>query len=144
MNAQSSELNFPETYNLYMTSKNETMNSRIHEFKILQKRPASLLKPLYDDLLYPNYYFKNIFKPCFSILKAFKGILQHFKFVNCWLVVSFFDVTDRYILAKWLKFKVNESFSFSRSTTSVPSKSMDKDDAYCLRTEQRWPRSTNM
>ena len=37
MNAQSSELNFPETYNLYMTSKNETMNSRIHEFKILQK-----------------------------------------------------------------------------------------------------------
>ena len=107
MNAQSSELNFPETYNLYMTSKNETMNSRIHEFKILQKRPASLLKPLYDDLLYPNYYFKNIFKPCFSILKAFKGILQHFKFVNCWLVVSFFDVTDRYILAKWLKFKVD-------------------------------------
>ena len=37
MDAQSSELNFPETNNLFMTSKNKTMNSPIHEFKVLQK-----------------------------------------------------------------------------------------------------------
>ena len=38
------------------------------------------------------YCFKNIFKPGFFILKALKGILQHFKFVNWWICsfVGFF------------------------------------------------------
>ena len=31
---------------------------------------------------FPIHYFKNNFKPCSFISKAFKEILQHFKFVN--------------------------------------------------------------
>ena len=56
-------------------------------------RPESLLKPLFNGVLFPIYYFKKRFKPCFFILKALKDILQHFKLVNLWIcefVVSFF------------------------------------------------------
>ena len=59
---------------------------RIHKFKVhTAKRPASLLNPLYNDVLSLIHYFKKHFKPCFFILKAFKDILQHFKFVNWWI-----------------------------------------------------------
>ena len=60
-----------------VTSKNETKNSPIHEF-----RPESLLKPLFNGALFLIYYFKKDFKPCFFILTALKDILQHFELVN--------------------------------------------------------------
>ena len=69
-------------FNLFVTSKNETTNSPIHKFKVLQKRPDSLLNPLFNCVLFLISYFKKKFKRCFSIFKALKDILQHFKFVN--------------------------------------------------------------
>ena len=66
-------------YNLFATSKNETTNSRIQS---TAKKAASLLKLLYNGLLFIIHYFEKHFKPCFFILMAFKDILQHFKFVN--------------------------------------------------------------
>ena len=39
--------------------------------------------------------FKKHFKPYLFILKAFKDILQHFKFVNWKIGFVFFDVTNR-------------------------------------------------
>ena len=62
--------------------KNETTNSPIQS---TDKRPASLLKPLYNGVLFLIHYFKKHLKPCFFILKALKNILQHFKFVNWWI-----------------------------------------------------------
>ena len=61
--------------NLFVTSKNETMNSPIHEFKVLHK---GLLKPLFSV----SYLKKKHFKPYFFILKALKDILKHFESVN--------------------------------------------------------------
>ena len=68
-----------QIFNLFVTSK-----KRNHEFTNLNtaKRPAILLKPLYNGVLFLIHYFKKHFKPCLFILKAFKDILQHFKFVN--------------------------------------------------------------
>ena len=69
-----------ERINLFVTSKTKP---RIHQFKVL---PESRLKPLFNVVLFLIryfHYFKKHFKPCFFfILKAFKDILQHFKFVN--------------------------------------------------------------
>ena len=65
-------------YNLFMTSKNETKNSPIHEYKVLQARPESLLIPLFNGVFFLIYHFKKHFKPCLSIFKALKDILQHF------------------------------------------------------------------
>ena len=70
------------TCNLFMTSKNELSNSRN---KSPAKRPGSLLKALFNGALFLIYYFKKHFQLCFSILKALKDILQHFKFVNWWI-----------------------------------------------------------
>ena len=78
-------------YNLFVTSKNKTTNSPIHEFKVLHKG-QSLLKPLFNGVLFLIYYFKKHFNPCFFILKTFCSTL------NSWIgefVVSFFDVTNR-------------------------------------------------
>ena len=46
-------------YNLFMTSKNETKNSPIHEYKVLQARPESLLIPLFNGVFFLIYYFKK-------------------------------------------------------------------------------------
>ena len=57
--------------------------------------PASLLKPLYNGVLFLIHYFKKHFKPCFFILRAFKTFCST---SNSWIgefVVSFFDVTNR-------------------------------------------------
>ena len=78
-------INVWEIINLFVTSKNETTNSPIHQFTSLKWRPESLLKPLFDGVLFLVYYFKKHFEPCFFILQALKDILQHCKFV-----VSFF------------------------------------------------------
>ena len=65
--------------------KNETTNSPIYELKVLHKGKRALLKPLFNDLLFLIYYFKNHFKPYFLILEALKDILQHFNFENWWI-----------------------------------------------------------
>ena len=77
-----------------MRSKNETPNSPIHEFSA-KLRPENLLKPLFNGVLFLNDYFNKHFKPSFFISKALKDILQHFRFVNWWMDVSYFDVTIR-------------------------------------------------
>ena len=41
----------------------------------LQKGQKTFLKLLCNGVLFLIYYFKNHFKPCFSILKAFKAFL---------------------------------------------------------------------
>ena len=63
-------------YNLFVTSKNETTNSPILEFKVLHE---SLLKPLFISYL----LLLKTFQACFFILKALKDI---FKFVNWWIL----------------------------------------------------------
>ena len=67
-----------------MTSKNETTNSPIHEFRVLHKGRGAF-KPLFNGVGFLIYYFKKHFKHCFFIVKTLKDILQHFKFVN-WLI----------------------------------------------------------
>ena len=79
------------TINLFVTSK-----KRNHEFTNLACCiKASLFKPFFNGVLLLIYYFKKHFKHCFFISKALKDILQHFKFVNWWMDVSYFDVTIR-------------------------------------------------
>ena len=51
---------------LFVTSKRETSNSPIHEFRVLH-RDQSLLKPLFNGLLFLVLYLKKHFKPCFFI-----------------------------------------------------------------------------
>ena len=63
------------TNNLFVTSKNVTTNSPIHEFKVLHKGQRAFLKPLFDGVLFLIYYFKKHFKPCLFISKALKDIL---------------------------------------------------------------------
>ena len=79
------------TYNLFVTSKNKTMNSPIHQLCCIKAR--KLLKLLVNGVLFHIYYIKRHSKPCLFILKALKDILRHFKLVN-WrihqFVVSFF------------------------------------------------------
>ena len=65
-----------EANNLFVTSKNETMNSPIHEFKVLHKGQR-LLNPLFKVSF---IILKSILSLCLK--KALKDILQHFKFVN--------------------------------------------------------------
>ena len=70
-------------YKLVVTSKIETTNSSIHEFKVLHKsQRAFYVKLLFDSVEFLIYYFKKHFKPCFFILKVLKDILKHIKFVN--------------------------------------------------------------
>ena len=59
---------------LFVTSKNETW---IHEFTNFKccKKAKEPFNPLFNGVLFLIYYFKNHFKPCFSILKAFKAFL---------------------------------------------------------------------
>ena len=59
-----------QTINLFVTLKNETTNSPIHEFKLLHK----------GQITQTVYYFlfltlKKHFKPCFFILKTFCSTL---------------------------------------------------------------------
>ena len=77
--------------NLFVTSKNESTNSPIHEFRVLHKGRRAF----YGIMVYYFVFItlKNHFKPCFFILKALKDSLQHSKFVNWWngeFVVSLF------------------------------------------------------
>ena len=54
-----------ESYNLFVTSKNELSNSRIQSAAYKSK---SLLKPPFNGVLVLNYYFKKHFKPCYFFL----------------------------------------------------------------------------
>ena len=49
------------------------------------KKARVHLKSVLNRALFLIYYFKKHFKPCFFILKVFKDILQHFKFLNWWI-----------------------------------------------------------
>ena len=82
--------NLSGIHNLFMTSKDETTNSLIHEFKVccINANKANLFLMVY--VLFLIYYFKKHVKPCFFLLKTLKDILQHFKFVNCWIRVFVF------------------------------------------------------
>ena len=85
--------NFSWHFRRYLTcSWHHKTKPRIHQFTTLKCCIKSLLKPIFNGVLFLIYYFKKHLKSCFFILKALKDILQHFKFVN-WrigkLVVSF-------------------------------------------------------
>ena len=98
------------TINLFVTSKNQSMNSRNHKFTNLKccKWPESLLKPLFNGVL----CLEKTFKPCFFILKALKDILQHF---NLWIRgFSFFDVTNR-LNVHWF-LSVSQSYARHRNS----------------------------
>ena len=64
-----------------MTSKIETMNSLIHEFKLLHKAKG-------QRSLKSTYHLKKHLKSHFFILNALKDILQHYEFVD-WRVRGF-------------------------------------------------------
>ena len=66
--------------NLFVTYKNVTTNSPIHQFTSLKAREH--FKPLFNGVLFLIYYFKTNFHPCFFIFKALKDILQHYKYVK--------------------------------------------------------------
>ena len=68
--------------NLFVTSKNETMNSPIHEFKVLHK---GLLKLPFNGVSFLLCYVKKRSKPYFFIMKALNDNLQYFKIVNWWI-----------------------------------------------------------
>ena len=87
-----------------VTSKNETKNSPIHEF-----RPESFLKPLFNGVLFLIYYFKKHSQPCLFIWKALKDILQHFELVN-WRFGYLISRTGSCNLRRPLKF--DEIFNF--------------------------------
>ena len=72
---------FGPSRNIWITcSWHQKTNSPIHEFKVLHKKPKSLLKLLFNGILVLIYYFKKHFKPCFFILKTFCNTL------NSWIV----------------------------------------------------------
>ena len=63
-----------EICNLFVTSKNKTTNSPIHEFKVLQKDQRAFQNP---SLMV--YYFLFITSKTFKALHfCFKGIKRHF------------------------------------------------------------------
>ena len=63
--------------NLFVTSKNETTNSPIHQFKVLHKGQRAFKTPfLMVYVLFLIYYFKKHFKPCFFLLKTFCSTLN--------------------------------------------------------------------
>ena len=64
---------FLNTYNLFVTSKNEFSNSRILSAAY---KPKSLLEPIFNGVLVLIYYFKKHFKPRFLILKTFCSTLN--------------------------------------------------------------------
>ena len=68
-------------YNLFVTSKNETMSSPIHEFEVLQKGQRAFQKPFLTVYYLLSITLKKI-KPCFFTLKALKEILYYFEFMN--------------------------------------------------------------
>ena len=47
-------------------------------------------KTPFNGVLFPIYYFKKHFRPCFFILKALKDILKHFEFVN-WRIILYYS-----------------------------------------------------
>ena len=61
------------------------MQPPIHKFTNLKCCIKSLLKPLFNGVLFFIYYFKKYFKPCYFISNTLKDILQHSKFVNWWI-----------------------------------------------------------
>ena len=90
-----------------MTSKNETTNSPIHEFKELHKGQRAFENHFlmaYHFLFIK--YFKKHFKTCFFISKPLKYILQHFEFVSWW--IRGFVLWEK--IFKWLR----KVFSHSR------------------------------
>ena len=91
--------------------KNETTNSRIWSSA---KRPASLLKPLHNDVLFLIHYFKTHFKSCFFILKTFKEILQHFKCVTWWIrgFVFLMSRTGYYMILETVVFFTFQTISY--------------------------------
>ena len=78
-----------------MTSKNETTNFQIHEFKVMHRSQRALLNPFIMLYLHIIHHFKKHFKPCYFVLKKF------YRTLNSWIgkfVVSFYDVTNRLII----------------------------------------------
>ena len=73
-----------EFNNLFVTSKNETTNSPIHEFKVLHKAQRAFLKCLFNGALCLIFTLKKIKARLFH----FNDILQQFKFVN-WRICGF-------------------------------------------------------
>ena len=74
------------------------MKPWIHQFTNLKCCQKSF-KPPFNGISFLIYYHKKLLKSCFFILKAFKDILEHFRFVNWrigeWVVSFFFDVMNR-------------------------------------------------
>ena len=80
-------------YNLFVTSKNETRNFRFHQFTNLKCCIMnSLLKHLFNGVLFLIYYIKKQFKPCLFMLKTFCSTLNS-RIGE--FVLSFFDVKNR-------------------------------------------------
>ena len=64
--------------NLFVTSKDETTNSPIHQFTNLKCciKARESFKPFFDGVFFLIYYFKKHFMPCFFIIKTFFSTLN--------------------------------------------------------------------
>ena len=96
-----------------------TSKKRNHIFtnsKCWIKAREAIKTPFNGSILFLIYYFKKHFKPCFSILKAFKDISKHLKFVNWWIrgFVFFMSRID-YSMGLWFWVQLIYNFLYPKT-----------------------------